>query len=95
MKSFIGTLLRMAFGSMLISLLLTLINWPFYRGDDFRFGMRFLSGAAVIFVAWFVASIISTIVELSRFRKEPRYKNLRERTGISWKDYKKFKGIQR
>ena len=81
----------MVVGSLLASLVITLINWPFYRGDGFRFGMRFLSGAAIIFVVWLVASIISTVVELVRFKKDPAYKSMKERTGISWRDYKNIK----
>lgn len=91
MKTFFGTILRMAVISLLISLVLTLANWPFYRGDDFRFGFRFLSGAAAIFVIWSVASLVSAAAEQAKFKKDPGYKHMKESTGIRWKDYKGLK----
>ena len=92
MKSFFATTFRMAVISILISLVLTVINIPILlaRGKEVDFWRRFLAGAAVIFAVFFLITVVKTIIELIRYAKDPGYKDMNQRVGISWKDYQKL-----
>ena len=51
---------------------------------------KFLYGGLGVFALLFILNMIGAIRHLVRCRRDPVYKDMSERTGISWEDYQKL-----
>lgn len=53
----------------------------------------FLGGGIGVFVLLFLLDVFSIIRYIVRCKRDPLFKEMSERTGIQWRDYKKLKGL--
>lgn len=60
-----------------------------FRGNVTR--VQFLGGALVIFLFLFLDYIYNIIRTLILMKKDPIFKEMIMRTGMTWREYKKFK----
>ena len=91
--SFIGTLLRISVISLVVSAIFWAAQWLLSLMSICskpNLG-KFIGGAIAIFTILFLYSIIQTAITLYRFHKDPVFKDTHLKTGMSWKDYKRFK----
>lgn len=89
--SFIGTLVTIAFQSVVASAFFTLCKWllsmlGICNAPTWR---NFFGGAAVLFAVLFLYSVWKTAITLYRYHKDPVFKDANMLTGINWNDYKR------
>lgn len=84
----------MAIISLIVSAVFAFLHWLYgvIAGNGNTFLKPFIAGAIGIFVGWTILSLITTIITLIRYKKDPLFKDANQRIGIKWRDYKRMKG---
>lgn len=91
--SFIGTLLVTALQSVVLSAFCWCVQWVLnHVGVSYMEATmgKFLWGSIGFFIILLLLYAAKTIVTIYRMHKDPTFKDAHLRTGISWKDYKRF-----
>ena len=91
--SFITTLLIIAAQSVALSALFCLAQWllSLFGVCNVPTWHKFVWGGVGLFCLFFIYSCYTTFITMYRFYKDPVFKEMNLRMGITWKDYKRFR----
>ena len=89
----LANIVKKAAFSLLASSVISFIYWIYgvIAGKDNKFLVPFIAGAIGIFIGLTIISIITTIANMIRMKRDPIFKEMFLNVGISWREYKKHK----
>jgi len=92
LRSFLITLVIILIQSAVISAILWVCQWLLsFTGICEKPALsKLFWGGLGVYALLFIYSVVVTVVTLFRCYKDPVFKDAHLRTGISWKNYKKF-----
>lgn len=57
--------------------------------------LKFIGGCIGVFALLFTISVVSTVAYVSRCMRDPVFWSVSEATGITWRDYKRWRGADK